>query len=325
MLKIRSRAASVLLAVTVIASAATLTTAGAGGSAAASVRVTDKEITAPSDARSLIARLRLPGGAVRSAREPTGDGGSLAHPAVGVLATPTAVDETAFWTLRASPSAALAFVKASPPEGSTLFVSGSGSGPGSRGYSYYGFQWPATANVIETRHLIVAVTALTDGMTGVRADAEVVPITPRGSSERIPARAARLSVTSTARGGRQIQIATVTSPAKIRTLIAVLDGLPLLPPDHPFECGPSGPEPVQLAFYARGGGAPLATANFEPYPTTSTLGWCSTVGLTIDNRAMKPLLLALWWPASGLSRFPPLITRLDATLNIKIPTGDTPG
>jgi hypothetical protein len=124
-------------------------------------------------------------------------------------------------------------------------------------------------------------------LTGVRADAEVVAITPRGSSERIPAGATRLSLTSTARGGRPIRIATVTSPAKIRTLIALLDGLPLLPPDHPFECGPSVPEPVQLAFYARRGGAPLATASFEPYPTTSTWGWCSTVGLTIDGRAMQ--------------------------------------
>lgn len=313
------------VAVGVLAWAATTAIAGAGASAAAALRATANEVTARSDAGSLLARLQLPSGAVRSAREPTGDRGSLARPAVGVPATPTAVDESAFWTLRASPQAVLAFVKASPPVGSKLFVSGSGSGPGSPGYSYEGFQWPAIANVIETRHLIVEVTALSDGMTGVRADAEVVPITPRGSSERIPAGATRLSLASTARGGHEIQIATVTSPAKIRTVIALLDGLPLLPPDHPFECGPSSPEPVQLAFYARRGGAPLATASFEPYLPTSTWGWCSTVGLTIDGRAMQPLLLALWWPASGLSRFSPLITRLDATLNVKIPTGNAPG
>jgi hypothetical protein len=298
----------------------------AGGSAAAaSSRATANEVAARADAGSLLARLRLPGGAVRSAREPTGDGGSLARPAVGVLATPSAVDESAFWTLRASPLAVLAFVKASPPAGSKVWVSGSGSGPGSPGYSYEGFQWPAITNVVETRQLIVEVTSLSDGMTGVRADAEVVAITPRGSSERIPGGATRLSLTSTARGGRPTRIATVTSPAKIRTVIALLDGLPLLPPDHPFECGPSVPEPVQLAFYARRGGAPLATASFEPYPTTSSWGWCSTVGLTIDGRAMQPRLLALWWPASGLSRVPPLISRLDSTLNVKTPTGNTPG
>jgi hypothetical protein len=113
-------------------------------------------------------------------------------------------------------------------------------------------------------------------------------------------------VTGTARGGRQIQIATVTSPAKIRAVIALLDGLPLLPPEHPFECGPSVPEPVRLAFYANRGGAPLAKANFEPYPTTSTWGWCSTVGLTIDGtrhaatapRALVARLRALAVPSA---------------------------
>jgi hypothetical protein len=290
----------------VLASAATMAVVGAGGSASAASGATANEVAARSDARSLLVRLRLPGGAVRSAREPTGDGGSLARPAVGVVATPTAIDESAFWTLRASPLAVLAFVKASPPAGSKMWVSGSGSGPGSPGYSYEGFQWPAIANVIETRHLIVEVTSLSDGMTGVRADAQLVPITPRGSSERIPAGATRLSVTGTARGGRQIQIATVTSPAKIRAVIALLDGLPLLPPEHPFECGPSVPEPVRLAFYANRGGAPLAKANFEPYPTTSTWGWCSTVGLTIDGtrhaatapRALVARLRALAVPSA---------------------------
>ena len=300
--------------------AATAVAPGAVASSGAAAN----EVAARSDARSLLARLRLPTGATRSAVEPVGDAGALAHHAVGLLATPSEVDVVAFWTLRASPHAMLAFVKASPPAGSKLWVSGSGSGPGSPGYSYEGFQWPAITNVIETRQLIVEVSSLNDGMTGVRADAQVVAITPRGNSERIPAGTTRLSVTSSASGGHQIPIATVTSPAKIRKVIALLDGLSLLPPEHPFECGPSAPEPVRLAFYSQRGGAPLATASFESFPTTSGRGWCSTVGMTINGRAEQPRLLALWWPGCGLSPFPPLVTRLDATLNIKIPTATSP-
>jgi hypothetical protein len=75
---------------------------------------------------------------------------------------------------------------------------------------------------------------------------------------------------------------------------------------------------VQLAFYSRRD-ARLAVASFDAWPVTANVGSCDFVSLTINGRLEQPPLLALWYPRSGLSPFPPLVTRLDATLHIKIP------
>src|ERR1039457_1075257 len=109
-----------VLAVAVVAAAFVGSTFGAARSVAGSSRASANEVVARSDAGSLLAGLRLPVGATRSAGEPTGDAGALAHPAVGVLATASEVDESAFWSVRASPQAVLEFVKERPPAGSKL-------------------------------------------------------------------------------------------------------------------------------------------------------------------------------------------------------------
>jgi hypothetical protein len=76
---------------------------------------------------------------------------------------------------------------------------------------------------------------------------------------------------------------------------------------------------VQLAFYS-GSGAPLAVASFQPLPVASGAGLCSLVSMTINGREQQPPLLALWYQDSGLARFPPLLTRLERTLDITIRT-----
>lgn len=273
---------------------------------------------ARADARSLLARLRLPSGATRSAGEPAGDAGALAH-AMGLYSTSSEVDEHAYWTVAASPESVLAFVRAHSPNALKPFTTGSSSLRGRLTSQDEGFQWPPITNVLEARDLFVQVAVLTDGRTGVRADADAVAITPRGTLERIPAGTVRLSLTVTGSppGGRQRVLASVTSQAKIREVVALLNGLPLSE-GVSMGCGPTLPPTIQLAFYSRRSG-PLAVARFPAWPITSKAGLCSPVAMTINGRLQWPPLLALWYPSSALSRFPPLLTRLDIALNIKIP------
>jgi hypothetical protein len=271
---------------------------------------------ARADARSLLALLRLPSGATRSAGEPAGDAGVLAHIG-GLYALPTEVDVHSFWTVAASPQRVLAFVNASPPDRLKPWVTGTG-GDSSATYYDESFRWPPITNTVAIRELWVQTTALADGRTGVRADAEELAITPRGTLEHIPAGAARLSVTTGAPGGTKVVLASVTSRASIRKVAALLDGLPLVPTPIGFGCPPTAPQQVQLAFYS-GQDRRLALASFSPWPVATNVYQCNFVSLTINGRFEQPALLARWYPTSGLSRFPALLTRLDAALNIRIP------
>jgi hypothetical protein len=319
----RSRALLVSVAVAFVVSA--LPTAVSVGSVRSAVSAGSANVRAArADARSLLGLLRLPGGATRSAGEPVGDSGALARTG-GLYDLPTEVDVRAFWTVAASPQSVLAFVKASPPDGFKLFVTGSGN---SSAVTYYdeAFQSSPITNVVAIRELWVEAAVLADGRTGVRADAEELAITPRGTLERIPARSARLLVTTDAAagGGEQTVLASVTSQAKIRRAVTLLDGLPLVPVPIGFGCPANQPQRVALAFYSPDD-TRLALASFVPWPVTTNVHQCNTVSLTINGRLEQPSLLAQWYPGCGLSRFPALLTRLETALKIKFPDNVPPG
>lgn len=269
-------------------------------------------LVARSDAASLLGRVRLPPGATSSPVEPAGDAGVLAHPGL-VPATPNLVDDRAWWTVAASAQSVLAFVTGAPPAGSTLVYQGGGSGPGTPGFSLVGFGWPAVTNVLEGQELIVEIVRLGDGTTGVRADAQVVWITTRPASEHIPAGARRLWVTVSGGVGppgarpQPARPILVTSSAKIRRVVALLNRLPAYQPGvSPCPVDTGGV--VQLAFYRRRGAAALAVARIDP-------GGCGAVRLSIDGRG-QPTLASEWFPGSGLASRSSLIAKLDATLMV---------
>src|ERR1700733_9634036 len=241
------------------------------------------EEAATNDAASLLASLNLPSDAVRQATEPAGDDGTLAQP-VSAPATPNAVDDHAWWVVPATTSQVLQYVKSHPPAGGASDFSGGSGGGGKPTVTAPGFQWKAIPGELSIRSLIVAVVRLQDGATGGRADSEVVWLTPRPPSERIPRGARRVVVTDT-RGGEVVQGPfTVTSRATVARIASLLNGLPALQPGT-YSCPAALGWRIRVAFYRSrtvSTTPPLALALAAP-------SGCGVVQLRLNGRRQPPL------------------------------------
>ncbi|MBV9802719.1 MAG: hypothetical protein JO130_05995 [Solirubrobacterales bacterium] len=264
------------------------------------------EIAARDDAAVLLARLALPPDAEPSSVEPAGDGGALAHPFIGPPATPNAVDDHGWWRLSESPATVLGYIQAHRPHGGHPGTSGASNRAGSPPLQAIGFTWPAIPRTLSTRMLVVEVVALAGGSTGVRADSEVVWITPRPASERIPPGARRLVLT-TRQSGRVIQgpLQIASRPA-VRRVVALLNALPASQPGV-RACPADWGARIQLELYggaAEGAGSyPLAIAVADP-------GGCGEVALSIGGRREPPL-------AGGAT----LVPHLSRVLGVSLQTG----
>jgi hypothetical protein len=245
----------------------------------------ENESAAQSDAPSLLAELALPAGASQSSVEPAGDDSLLAHPGVGPPATPNVVDDRAWWIVPGTPAEVLAYIRAHLPAGTTPAVTDGGlSGPNVPGNESEAFAWPPIAGVLATRWLVVEVVQLPSGSTGLRADAQVVWVTPRPASETIPpgSHLLRISVHGSLRGERPKQHPfSVTSAKKIDAIVALLNALPASQPGT-RSCPADFGIRVRLAFYSRRGIEPLAVATIDPQG-------CGGVALTIGGAAQPGL------------------------------------
>jgi hypothetical protein len=260
---------------------------------------------AQTDAASLLASLNLPSGAVVQPAEPAGDDGTLAQPASGLPATPNAVDDHAWWVVPGTPSQVITYVKSHPPAGGAPGFSGGGSGGGKPPVIATGFQWSPIPDELSIRMLIVAAVRLADGSTGVRADSEVVWITPRPSAERIPPTARRVVVTTT-HGGKVVQgPITVTARAKVAKIVSLLNALPAWQPGV-YSCPADFGWQIRVAFYRLAGAsraAPLAVARVDP-------SGCGVVRLSLAGNPQPAL-------ADGYN----LTRQLSAVIRVKLDSG----
>ncbi|MGI8412686.1 MAG: hypothetical protein ACR2QA_09365 [Solirubrobacteraceae bacterium] len=241
---------------------------------------------ARADARHLLARLVLPAGARRSALDPAPDR-LLAHP-FSHPRTPVLVDRHAFFRVPGTPGNVLAWIVAHRPAGSTL--SGRGMviidaamyrGGGSSSVT---FSFPAVRGVLASRAVLVEVTDSGRGDTALRADAEVVWFVPRPASERIPRGVRSVTITMPVAGrgpGARGLARTITAPAKIRRIVALVDRLAPRQPGL-YTC-PAAGSSVGLIFRGHQRGTPLARANAEA-------GGCDGVVLRIRGRPAPPLI-----------------------------------
>jgi len=151
--------------------------------------------------------------------------------------------------------------------------------------------------VLSTRSLIVQAVAPAGGSTGVRADAEVVWITPRPRSERIPAAQRLLRVTVWRWMTGEPESVAVTSRRRIRRGVRLLNALPAAQPG-PRSCASEGVV-VRLAFHARRGRPADALAAIDPAA-------CLDISLTLHGRPQPPLATTR-----------PLIRRLARALGLR--------
>jgi hypothetical protein len=255
----------------------------------------ESEPSAQADAAAMLAEVPLPAGSSESSTDPPEAGSLLAGPGYGPPATPNAVDEHAWWLVPVTPTETLAYICAHLPPGTTRPSSGTGlGGPNVPENTISGFAWPGSPG-----SLVVWVVRLANGSTALRVDAQVVWVTPRPASERIPAGARLLTIgvhePRGARGAGSIESmrravlgrlpSRVTSIARIEKIVALLNELRVHQPGV-RHCPRGFGGSVQLDFYTSPSASPLAV-------TDITAEGCGGVSLMIDGMA-EPELEGGW-------------------------------
>jgi hypothetical protein len=216
-----------------------------------------------------------PPGAVR-----TGPISSLPPPEEQ-LTTPYLASVTRSWRAPGQPQAVLAWIRAHMPSAFTTAGPGTGNGTWIEQFAL-----PAVPGVLTLRELVV-MTVADHGQTAIRVAAAVVWLPARPAAERIPPDAAVVTVTPVfgfnpnPRAKRLDHAFTVTDPAKVARIAAVLNGLTRFPGGE-FSCPAEFGGQMRLTFRMRPGG-PVAARVTAPY------GGCGSVSVRIGGRAMPAL------------------------------------
>jgi hypothetical protein len=274
----------------------------AAGVFAGSSGAPESESAAHALATAILGELPLPAGATASSSEPSGDRGLLAGPGEGPPLTPNVVDDHAWWIVPGSPAEVRAYIDAhlSPGSSNDDWAASTSEGVTDLEFAVLTqLQLTGTPGVGE---LVVSVVSLPGGSTGLRADAQVVWLTPRPASEAIPpgARLLWINVFSGIEGNQPRQRPLrIVSSKRIDAIVALLNALPAAQPGL-RSCPADFGIRVRLRFYARRGTAPLAVAQIDP-------GGCGGVELTLDGTTQPQLETA-----------GPLIAQIDRVLGRRI-------
>jgi hypothetical protein len=188
-----------------------------------------------------------------------------------------------WWIVPGAPQSVLAREARHRPHRFSPSGTGTGSGPGFMMWNQ-SESLPAVQGVLDSRGMVV--TAVPDGHeTAVRVDAEVAWRPARPASEQVPA-AARAVTISTDPGGNQggtvpPKPVTITGPAEVRALTALINGLALFPPGS-YSCPADFGGDLVLTLRAGPRTPALAVATVD-------FGGCDGVDLTIDGKSQPTL------------------------------------
>lgn len=251
-----------------------VTLAGAVAAAAVAGNAANHR-AASTEAGRILGSLNLPPGAQVSPADPSG----------GLLAmavrprTPALVDRHAFWTVPGEPKDVLIWIEDHPPSGSARDESGAGAGRQGTTTWWDGYSWPAVPGVMGLRQLIVTVAHARSGGTALRADAEVVWTVVRPGTERLPRGVTQIVIKLL--GKKPTTVATITSPARVRQVVKLVDRLPLAQPGT-RSC-PMISGPVVVADFLHG---------ISPKPVAALLAYnsdCVGVEFTVHGQPQPPL------------------------------------
>jgi hypothetical protein len=254
------------------------------------------EQAAQRDARSLVARLRLPPG--------TQSGRTGTQPVSGP--TPSSVGDAAHarWTSGEAPQTIIKYIRSHPPTGSSLESWGSG------GNAHTGatdltlmYTWPATQELYN-RSLSISVAPLPGSRSAIIATSQSDWMVPRPASEQVPSGTVVADVTLRlghgSLGNSHVITTThaFTKPATIRALVANIDALPTVQPGLVYGCPLilAGPERPLLTLTFRAGDGPssraLARAQVGVFPGKhGASGWtsCDPIDFWVDGKSQEPL------------------------------------
>src|ERR1039458_2677709 len=226
-------------------------------SAPAATRRANRQV-ADRDAVMLLARLRPPSGASRTATAP---GGQPRLWQAGRPAGVRLIDDRAWWLVRGTFEDAVAYIRHHVPVGSKWSGAGTASGPGIPPNESITFAWPPVSGVLGVRWLVVTVVGLRNGHTAVGAEAEVQWIIPRPVAEQIPPQATALNVSVGPPGAPPSVTVQTTDPVKVSRIRDMIDRLQIVQPGV-INCPAfTTSEPlVTFSFRAAPGGPVLARA-----------------------------------------------------------------
>jgi hypothetical protein len=135
-----------------------------------------------------------------------------------------------------------------------------------------------------------------NGQTAIRVDAQVTWLPARQASETVPAAATAVTLSVIPDGNlnkKPPQPETITSPAAVRRITAMVNSLPVFPPGS--ECGGpdgSGTAALVLTFLAAPKGRVLATAMVELEGCEPVIFAPGTTKITDDTQT---------WSAPGVA------------------------
>jgi hypothetical protein len=226
---------------------------------------------AVSDARTLIATIRLPASATPARTAPVGSGFTGAT--TNCATYPDAVGDYEYWVDDQDLSEAIRSVEASPPTGSSLSggqASYQGAAHVSAGVT---FAFAPVSGVSTVRELVVSGVPLSAGTTALQVSTQVQPLVQRPASEVVPSGVTTVliefqdDVYSDGSNQETTQTVTVTEPSEVDGLVALTDWLPLEQPGAPSGC-PGESDLVTVSF-ENAAGDTLAQAETSGCPDVS--------------------------------------------------------
>ncbi|MGZ4178947.1 MAG: DUF4232 domain-containing protein, partial [Solirubrobacteraceae bacterium] len=230
-------------------------------------------------AAELLGRVPVPAGAEQVARNP-GIPIWLDSSASGVPVVHVA-DVHRFWRVAGDPKTVFDQIRAHPPAGARVALTGTGSRNGTPVAWSLVFSYPPVPGRILERGVGVGVTSARAGGTAVRADGYAVWQIPRPASEVVPAAARTVAVSIDRDVGSGFPVGTVSARRTVARLVSFVDSRPVaqgLAQSCP-EIGPST-RVLDLRFEGTEGGPPLARA-------VETA--CGGLSFFIHGRRQRPL------------------------------------
>ena len=229
---------------------------------------------AEADAAAILAAFVVPPGARKLPGPPTGQASQMKHIS-GSSGSPNWIDKTGFWQVKGDPQQVLTWTASHVGRSHTSFgvttsfpVSGRPETVWERDYAL-----PPVPAVEDTRELTVEVADAGSGQTAIRVDAQVTWLPARQASETVPATATAITLSVIPNENKKPpQPVTITSPAAVHRIAAMVNSLPAFPPG-PRECGFNKGTELVLTFLAAPQGRVLATALVQT-------GYCEEVFFT---------------------------------------------
>jgi hypothetical protein len=260
---------------------------------------------AEADAAAILAAFVVPPGARKLPGAPPGQASQLKNIA-GSSESPNWIDKAGFWQVKGDPQQVLAWTASHVGRSHTslgpityLPVPGRPETVWERDYVL-----PPVPGVEDTRELTVEVADAGNGQTAIRVDAQVTWLPAREASETVPAAATAVTLSVIPDGNlnrKPPQPQTITSPAAVRRITAMVNSLPVFPPG-PRECGPGpgGTAALVLTFLAAPKGRVLATAMAELEGCQPVIFAPGTTKITNDTQTWSaPGVVMLGVPFQG--------------------------